>query len=82
MANQAWKITSPGTLTLKDLGPLPKPGQQEVVVRIHSFALNYRDKLITDQDPTYPLIAKQGLIPGSDRAGVVEEAGYGSKWNK
>jgi NADPH:quinone reductase-like Zn-dependent oxidoreductase len=82
MANQAWQITSPGNLILKDLGPPSAPGPKEILVRIHAFALNYRDILNVDHDPDYPLTPKQDLIPGSDGAGIVEAAGSDSRWKQ
>lgn len=82
MANHAWQITSPGTLTLNDLGDIPKPGKNEVLLRIHAAALNYRDKLVTDHSPHYPLKTKPKLILGSDGAGIIEAVGAGSSWQK
>ena len=71
-----------GVLALNDLGPLPKSDPKEVLVRIHAFALNYRDKVVVDHNPSYPLKVKANLIPGSDAAGVVEDAGPKSRWKK
>jgi NADPH:quinone reductase-like Zn-dependent oxidoreductase len=82
MANQAWQITAPGALTLKDLGPIPKPQAKQVLVRLHAASLNYRDRLVVDHSTSYPIIAKRDLIPGSDGAGVVQEAGPDSIWKK
>ena len=83
MANQAWQIKSPGVLELTDLGPsLPKPGPQQVLVRIGAAALNYRDKLIVDHNPEYPILAKPNLVPCIDGAGTIEQAGEGSIWKK
>lgn len=82
MSNQAWQIASPGKLVLNDLGPLPTPGPKEILVRIHAISLNYRDILVADHDPAYPLKAKENLIPGSDAAGIVEVAGPESNWAK
>lgn len=82
MANQAWQIPSAGKLVLSDLGPLPTPGPKEILVRIHAISLNYRDILVADHDPAYPLKAKENLIPGSDAAGIVEAHGSESHWKK
>ncbi|KAK0261752.1 hypothetical protein LTR91_011309 [Friedmanniomyces endolithicus] len=83
MANQAWQITSAGTITLKDLTtPVGKPGPKQVLIRIHAVAFNYRDVLIADHSPNYPIQAKPDLIPCSDGAGIVEEAGSESVWTK
>ena len=82
MANQAWQITSPGTITLKDVGDVPKTGPREALVKIHAASLNYRDKLVVDLNPAYPVKHKANLIPGSDGAGVVAESGSDSIWRK
>lgn len=82
MANQAWQITTAGSIALRDLGPLPKPSTKQVLVRIHAVSLNYRDKVVIDRSPSYPVVAKENLIPGSDGAGVVEEPGPNSIWRK
>lgn len=53
----------------------PSPGANEVLVRLHAASLNYRD-LITAKNPrTTP-----GLVPLSDGAGEVVEAGPGADW--
>jgi NADPH:quinone reductase-like Zn-dependent oxidoreductase len=82
MANQAWTIPRHGILELKDLGPLPKPGPKQVLIRIQAVSINYRDVLVVAGSHDYPLIAKPGLVPCSDGAGVVEEAGPESVWKK
>jgi NADPH:quinone reductase-like Zn-dependent oxidoreductase len=82
MANQAWQITTAGSIALKDLGPVPKPGTKQVLVRIHAVSLNYRDRVVIDRSPSYPVVAKENLIPGSDGAGTVEVAGPDSVWKK
>ena len=80
MSNRAWQITAPGTITLVDLEQPPQPGPGLVLVRIHAFALNYRDKLVVDHHPAYTLRAKPNLVPGSDGAGMVEATGSDSVW--
>jgi len=82
MSNQAWQIASPGTLVLNSTSPPPTPGPNEVLIRIHAFALNYRDILVADHSPDYPLLAKPDLVPGSDGAGTVETAGSASHWKQ
>lgn len=82
MANQAWQITEPGTITLNDLGEIPKPGPRQTLVRMHAVSLNYRDKMVVDHDPGYPIKHKPNLVPFSDGAGVVQECGNGSTWKK
>ena len=82
MANEAYRITSPSTLIRTSLGPIPTPGPNQVLLRLHAFALNYRDKLVIDHNPSYPLQTQPDLIPGSDGAGVIESTGPGSRWKK
>ena len=82
MTNQAWQITSPGVLALKDAGPIPKPGPKEALVRIQAASFNYRDKLIVEHDPNYPVKHKANLVPCSDGAGIVEVSGPDSVWKK
>lgn len=55
MSNQAWQIPAAGKLALNDLGPIPTPGPSEVVVQISAVSLNYRDVLVVDHSPDYPL---------------------------
>ncbi|KAI6897904.1 hypothetical protein KC318_g6316 [Hortaea werneckii] len=83
MANQAWQVISPGELQLVDLGePLPKPGDKQILIRLHAAALNYKDRLVVNHDPQYPIATKPMLVPCIDGAGVVEESGPGSAWKK
>ena len=82
MSNQAWQITAPGTLTLNNIDTVPDPGAKEVVVRIHAVALNYRDKLVIDHNPAYPVKHKANLVPTCDGAGIVEDSGQSSRWKK
>ena len=82
MANEAWQIKSPGKLALSDLGPIPKPQANQVLVRVHAASLNYRDRLVVDISDSYPTKAKKNLVPGSDGAGIVEAVGPSSIWKK
>jgi NADPH:quinone reductase-like Zn-dependent oxidoreductase len=55
--------------------PIPKPGPGQVLVRIHAVSLNYKDLFIARGIPSR---ADSGpLIPLSDGAGEVVEAGSG-----
>eukprot|EP01112_Ceratiomyxa_fruticulosa_P008529 TRINITY_DN2210_c0_g2_i3.p1 TRINITY_DN2210_c0_g2~~TRINITY_DN2210_c0_g2_i3.p1 ORF type:complete len:348 (+),score=85.86 TRINITY_DN2210_c0_g2_i3:455-1498(+) len=56
-----------------DEQPIPKLGEKEVLVKIHSVSLNYRD-LITSSGQ-YPPGNFDKLIPGSDASGEVAEVG-------
>lgn len=82
MSNQAWQITAPGSLSLVTLPTIPSPGPNQALIRIQAVSLNYRDVLVVDHSPSYPVQAKPNLTPCSDGAGVIEEAGPGSKWKK
>ncbi|EED19763.1 alcohol dehydrogenase, zinc-containing, putative [Talaromyces stipitatus ATCC 10500] len=59
---------------------LPKPGPNEVLVKIHTVALNYRDVEVTKGEYTHH---KQGgdipsdLVPCSDMCGTIIEVGEG-----
>lgn len=83
MVNQAWKITAPGQLSLVDIAtPAPRPGPQEVLVRMKAVCLNFRDILVLDHNPKYPALTGPNLVPCCDGAGIVEEVGPGSQWKK
>ena len=57
--------------------PVPKPGPNEVLVRVHASSINPRDTLIrAGRYPFQPLI-RLPIIPGSDLAGTVVERGRG-----
>jgi NADPH:quinone reductase-like Zn-dependent oxidoreductase len=53
--------------------PIPKAGDYEVLIKIHSVAINYRDIAIASS--TYPLPTRDQVIPTSDMAGEVVEVG-------
>lgn len=55
--------------------PLPKPGPKQVLVKMRSMSLNYRDLLVVKG--LYPNL-KLPLIPLSDGAGEVVEIGEGA----
>lgn len=65
--------------TLSDLClvecPVPRPGPGQVLVKIHSVSLNYRDLLVVTGK--YPGFQPDNLIPLSDGAGEVVELGNG-----
>jgi NADPH:quinone reductase-like Zn-dependent oxidoreductase len=83
MANQAWQINGPSSLQLVDLGPsLPQPGPNQALIRITAVSLNFRDRLVVTHSSDYPVKAKQGLVPCSDAAGTVQEAGSDSIWKR
>lgn len=82
MSNQAWQITAPGSISLVTLPSIPSPGPNQALIRIQAVSLNYRDVLVVDHSPSYPVEAKPNLTPCSDGAGVIEQTGPGSKWKK
>lgn len=51
----------------------PRPGPNDIVVRIRAASLNRRDLMILDR--TYPLPGKPGIVPLSDGAGEVVAIG-------
>jgi NADPH:quinone reductase-like Zn-dependent oxidoreductase len=54
---------------------VPKPGQREVLIRVHAVSLNYRDLLVAGG--LFPGGLKLPLIPFSDGAGEVADIGPG-----
>jgi NADPH:quinone reductase-like Zn-dependent oxidoreductase len=58
-----------GLQALKE--PVPTIGDYEVLVKIRSVSINYRDIAIAND--TYPLMVKDQVIPCSDMAGEVVE---------
>lgn len=53
--------------------PIPSPSKHEVLVKVRSVALNYRDIAIATS--TYPLAVKDNVIPCSDVAGEIVQIG-------
>lgn len=53
--------------------PIPTAGKHEVIVKVRSVALNYRDIAIATS--TYPLPVKDAVVPCSDMAGEIVEVG-------
>ncbi len=64
------------SLTIHDEAP-PEPNKDEVLVKVHSVALNFRD--IAPILGRYVWNARPGLIPCSDAAGEVVAVGDGVK---
>jgi NADPH:quinone reductase-like Zn-dependent oxidoreductase len=57
--------------------PIPKPAKHEVLIKVHSVSLNYRDVAVALS--LYPFPTKDNVVPCSDAAGVVVEVGEGVK---
>ncbi|KAJ6104491.1 hypothetical protein N7523_010811 [Penicillium sp. IBT 18751x] len=60
-------------LVLNKAAPVPKVGENEVLVKLHAASLNYRDLIIPKGK--YPFPTKFPVVPGSDGAGEVVEVG-------
>ena len=71
-----WQIQSFGIdqLALQDV-PTPKPGQGEVLVKVHAVSLNYRDLLMIKGQYNPKMVLPR--VPCSDGAGEVVEVGEG-----
>jgi len=52
--------------------PKPVPAKNQVLIKLHSAALNHRDILVQNGPGPFPAA---GIIPGSDGCGVVEDVG-------
>ncbi|WWC88943.1 uncharacterized protein L201_003858 [Kwoniella dendrophila CBS 6074] len=71
-----WKLTGRGNydqLKLEKDQPVPKVGENEILVKVKAFSLNYRD--ISIVRGTYPFPLQDVVVPISDAAGIVEEVG-------
>ena len=83
MSNKYYYIKEVGDIEniVQGEGEIPKPGQGEVLVKIHATSLNYRDTVILYN--TYKIPSLDKLIPLSDAAGEVVDIGDGvKKWKK
>ncbi|KAI9797450.1 MAG: hypothetical protein M1833_005490 [Piccolia ochrophora] len=61
------------SLQFNEEAPVPTCGDSEVLVRFHAASLNYRDLIIPKG--MYPFAQRDGVVPGSDGAGTVEDIG-------
>jgi NADPH:quinone reductase-like Zn-dependent oxidoreductase len=55
--------------------PCPQASKHEVLIKIRSVALNFRDIAIATSQ--YPFPVKDNVVPGSDAAGDIVEIGEG-----
>lgn len=55
--------------------PRPTVGKREILIKVRSVALNYRDIAISTSK--YPFPVKDQVVPGSDAAGDIIEVGEG-----
>lgn len=61
------------SLKWDEKAPVPTLGAKDVLVKFHAASLNFRDLAIPKGK--YPFPIKEGVVPGSDGAGVVEAVG-------
>jgi NADPH:quinone reductase-like Zn-dependent oxidoreductase len=74
---KAFEIREFGIDRLEDVERTrPEPGLREVLVRLKAASLNHRDLMVIKG--TYNTKLKRPMVPLSDGAGVVEEAGPGA----
>jgi len=59
--------------------PTPKPGPNEVLVRVRAVALGRRDWLALQESHPVPK-DRTGLVAGAEGAGVIVAVGQGSSW--
>ncbi|ANQ29261.1 alcohol dehydrogenase [Vibrio natriegens] len=72
-----WILNEAGRQNLKLIeAEVPQPGPNEVLVRVNTVSLNYRDKVIIEGGMGNGM--PMPFTPGSDMAGVVEAAGPGT----
>ncbi|KAK3670198.1 hypothetical protein LTR78_009954 [Recurvomyces mirabilis] len=71
-----WTVRGKGgwqDLVLDDQAAIPEIGDKDVLVKFSAASLNYRDLAISQGK--YPWPTKDGVVPLSDGAGVVESVG-------
>ncbi|ORY16790.1 alcohol dehydrogenase [Clohesyomyces aquaticus] len=61
------------SLKFNENASIPQLGDRDVLVKIHAASLNYRDLIIPKGK--YPFGVTNGVVPGSDGAGIVEAVG-------
>jgi NADPH:quinone reductase-like Zn-dependent oxidoreductase len=79
----AWTIPSHASKVSdlqKQTRNIPTPGPKQVLLKMSAASLNYRDVLISSRSPQYPGAHKDGLVPGSDGAGIISCVGSESMW--
>ena len=74
---KSWQMDGIGRdrLRLQDV-QIPAPGKGEILVKVTTVALNYRDKMVIESGRGLPLIFP--FTPGSDFAGTVVALGEGA----
>ncbi|KLD73507.1 NAD(P)-dependent alcohol dehydrogenase [Xanthomonas hyacinthi] len=72
---KAWQLPAFGLQHLElAQRPVPRPGPDEVLVKVAAVSLNYRDKLVVNGE-LLPERPRMPLVPISDMAGEVVELG-------
>ncbi|MHA4812063.1 zinc-dependent alcohol dehydrogenase family protein [Flavitalea flava] len=72
---KAWELQGFGLKHLKQVErAIPKPGPKQILIKVNAVSLNFRDKAIAE-GIYLPDIMRMPLIPVSDTAGVVVDAG-------
>lgn len=75
---QAMVLKAPGKLLSLEQRPIPEPGAEEVLVKVHACAVCRTDLHVVDgelPDIPYP------IIPGHEIVGKVVKAGLGADWS-
>ena len=73
-AIQVQETGGPEVLRVQDV-PEPRPGEGEVLIRVHAAGVNFADYLA--RIGAYPPAGRPPLVPGLEAAGVVEAVGPG-----
>ncbi|PNS18900.1 Quinone oxidoreductase-like protein 2 [Sphaceloma murrayae] len=71
-----WTVQGKGNfdnLKFNESAAVPKIGDNDVLVKFHGASLNYRDLIIPKG--LYPFPQRDGVVPASDGAGVVDSVG-------
>ncbi|KAL1303532.1 hypothetical protein AAFC00_006906 [Neodothiora populina] len=71
-----WKVQGTGSfdnLKFNESASVPRIGDNDVLVKFQGASLNYRDLVIAKG--AYPFAQRDGVVPGSDGAGIVESVG-------
>ncbi len=76
-----WQVTDFGRQHLQRVeAPLPQPAPGQILVRVETASLNYRDLMLTDN--VYGWTPPLPFVPGSDLAGTVQTVGSGvTRWS-
>ncbi|KAI5200716.1 zinc-binding dehydrogenase [Aureobasidium subglaciale] len=80
--NKQWLTNQDGVGSIhRGESTIPQPGEKEVLVKIHTVSLNYRDTEVCDGGYNHHKSVgseKKAIVPGSDMCGTVIKAGPGA----